>query len=216
MVKIPNHIISKGIFMSISSETFPDSPTYLYSDIRADIRTGDLLLCSGTSTFSTLIKKTSNSIWSHVGFIIRLDMIGRIMVLESVETIGVRAVTLSSYINNYNATGKSYPGKLLIARHQEFRPDNIMNLSHTAVDLLGYPYNSIEIAEIAARITLKSIGIDLSNSIPDKLHAFICSEYAYFCYKSVGINIPYNCNECYLSPADFAKTPEINAIGFVT
>ncbi len=45
-------------------------------------------------------------------------------------------------------------------------------------------------------------------------NAYICSEYAYVCYESVGINIKYN-PEGYVTPADFAKTPEINAIDFI-
>lgn len=43
---------------------------------------------------------------------------------------------------------------------------------------------------------------------------FICSEYAYECYKSVGINIDYD-PLGFVSPADFAKTAAINAISFI-
>jgi hypothetical protein len=202
-------------FMAITTNAFPNANNYLYSDIRPEIKSGDLLLCSGTSVFSTLIQEATNSVWSHVGFILRIDAIGRIMVLESVESIGVRAVTLSSYVNNYNATDKGYPGKLLIARHEEFKPENIINLSRTAVDLLGYPYNSAEVAEMAARITLNKMGINVNEPIPLHPRAFICSEYAYHCYKSVGITIPTYANEEFISPADFARTPEINSLGFI-
>ena len=64
---------------------FPHLPRKNYHEIRHEIRSGDILLCSGQSLFSTMIQKATNSVWSHVAFILRLDMIDRIMVLESVE-----------------------------------------------------------------------------------------------------------------------------------
>lgn len=201
--------------MAISINSFRDIPVYQYSDIRPIIRSGDLLLCSGTSVFSSLIQTTTNSIWSHVGFIIRLPAIDRIMVLESVESIGVRTVTLSSYVQNYNGTEKRYPGKIVIARHDHFRPENISSLSKTAIDRLGYPYNTEEIIQIAAKITLKNIGLTppAPNTPPTK--AYICSEYASECYRSVGITIPNSPDNGFISPADFARTPDINAVGII-
>ena len=68
-------------------EAFPSLPNKHYRELRHEIRSGDILLCSGHSVFSTLIKKATGSIWSHIGFILRVDAIDRIMVLESVESI---------------------------------------------------------------------------------------------------------------------------------
>jgi hypothetical protein len=96
-------------------------PITHYSQIRSKIRSGDLLLCSGSSIFSKLIQNTTNSPWSHVAFVLRMQAIDRILVLESVESIGVRAVILSSYIQNYNGTDRGYPGKILIARHADVK-----------------------------------------------------------------------------------------------
>lgn len=82
-----------------------------YDQIRDTIKTGDLLFASGNSLMSSMIKGATNSVWSHVAFIVRLEAIDRIMIMESVETVGVRTVALSNYVRNYNGSGQGYPGK---------------------------------------------------------------------------------------------------------
>jgi uncharacterized protein YycO len=199
----------------MTTDTYPNVPIQDYATLRPRIRSGDILLCSGTSVFSQLIQTATQSVWSHVAFVIRLDAINRIMVLESVETIGVRTVPLSSYVRNYNGSGHGYPGRLLIARHADFANVNIGQLSQQAVDLLGYPYDSEAIAGIAARIGLQQFNVQEPN--PEALtgRAFICSEYVYACYRSVGIDIPYD-TAGFIAPSDFAKDPQIQALSFIS
>lgn len=194
-------------------EEFPLVPSKKYQDLRHEIRSGDILLCSGSSTFSTLIQKATDSVWSHVAFILRLDAIDRIMVLESVESYGVRTVPLSSYVRNYNASGSAYPGRLMLARHAGIREEHIVKLSRSAVDLLGYPYGTTEIIHIATRISLHALGV---HSHPDNklAHAFICSEYAQTCFHSIGINIDYN-HMGFIAPADFATHPAIKPLSYI-
>ncbi|KTD72669.1 YiiX/YebB-like N1pC/P60 family cysteine hydrolase [Legionella tucsonensis] len=139
-------------------EGFPHVDVNGYEQIRGTIKTGDLLFASGNSLMSTMIKGATNSVWSHVAFIVRLEAIGRVMVMESVETLGVRTVPLSNYVRNYNGSGQGYPGRLMLARHQDFPTDSHTNLSKQAVDLLGYPYDTEEILKIAA-LTILSIAV---------------------------------------------------------
>ena len=80
--------------MRVSVKTFPKKPVTDYDQFRSQIKHGDLLLCSGSGWFSRMIQGATNSVWSHVGFVMRLDDIGRIMVLESVEPLGVRTRSL--------------------------------------------------------------------------------------------------------------------------
>ncbi len=197
--------------MSFSIDRFPDITTSNYASIRSELKSGDILLASGTAVFSKLIQQATNSIWSHVAFILRIDAIDRIMVLESVESIGVRTIPLSSYLNDYNGTGKPYPGRLLIARHTNFAGADITKLSQFAVDLLGYPYASEDIAKIVARITSDDFNLDKNQPLIIPGKAFICSEYVYECYKSVGITIDYD-QEGYIAPADYAKDTYINPV----
>ncbi|MCE3268772.1 MAG: hypothetical protein K0R49_1024 [Burkholderiales bacterium] len=197
--------------MSFSTDKFPEISVCNYVSVRNELRSGDILLASGSTVFSRLIQNATKSIWSHVGFILRLDAIDRIMVLESVESIGVRTVPLSSYVNNYNGTGSAYPGRLLIARHANFAKVDITKLSQVAVDLLGYPYSGEDIARIAARIGMANLGFHKDQPIIQGQNAFICSEYVYECYKSVGINVDYD-EEGYIAPADYAKDKNITPV----
>jgi hypothetical protein len=195
-------------------ETFPQLTTKHYREIHSEIRSGDILLCSGNTVFSNLIKKATRSIWSHVAFILRLDIIDRVIVLESVESIGVRAVPLSHYVCNYNASGTGYEGKLMLARHQDVSDTKVMTLSTLAVDYLGYPYGKEEIIHIAARLCLSNLGYQALASDAVKTKAFICSEYAQLCFNSIGIHIDYN-RLGYISPDDFANHPKIYPLYFL-
>jgi uncharacterized protein YycO len=203
--------------MSIKVSKFPSLRAEDYRSVRARVQSGDILLCSGSGMFSKLIQRFTDSVWSHVGFVIRLDSIKRVMVLESVEPLGVRTVPLSHYVKDYKGDGKGYPGKILIARHDEFatiEPRQLNRMSRFAVDLFGYPYDKDEIAKIAARITTGKIPLigkffkerDLK---PDR--EYICSEYAYECYQSVGIDIPHD-KRGFVAPRDFARCRQVRAV----
>lgn len=177
-----------------------------YDEKRYLIESGDILLCSGNSTFSKLIKKFTDSKWSHVGFILHLKSPNRLMVMESVESIGVRTVTLSSYLNNYNGSGKPYDGEIMIARHRKMKDCFIEKLSAKAIDLLGHPYDKDEIIRITARIATSKFN-RLSCSVPKGDNEYICSEYVDECYRSIGINIKPSCG--FITPADFANDENI-------
>lgn len=197
--------------MPIPVDKFPGVPCLSYEDARPHILSGDILMCSGNSVISRLIKSVTGSIWSHVGFILWNREIDRVFVLESVETIGVRMAPLSFYTHNYNGNGKPYDGRLLIARHDDFEPSHIKNLAKNAVDLLGHQYDKREIAKITMRIALSKLSDNKDCKYPEHDNEYICSEYAYECYKSIGLYIDHDCRG-FVTPADFAKTEEVNSV----
>jgi len=201
--------------MPISVDEFPCVPTLKYEIARSQIRSGDILMCSGNSVLSTLIKGATGSIWSHVGFILWNREIDRVFVMESVETIGVRIVPLSFYTHNYDGEGKPYDGKILIARHSDFEHVYIKDLAKCAVDLLGHKYDAREIAKITMRIALSKLSDDNECNYPEHDNAYICSEYAYECYTSLGVYVNHDCRG-FVAPADFAKTEEVNAVFSLT
>ena len=127
-----------------------------------------------------------------MAFVMRLKAINRVMVLESVESVGVRTVPLSRYLNNYNNSGKGYPGGMVLARHtglaNRLATDSkvLSNLTSSAVDLLGHPYDKDEILRIAGRIVFGG------QEYPRKNREYICSEFVQECYGQVGITIPFN------------------------
>ncbi|WP_436239843.1 YiiX/YebB-like N1pC/P60 family cysteine hydrolase [Paenibacillus sp. LjRoot153] len=158
-----------------------------YKEVRGSIHNGDILLCSGNYPMSNLIRKISNSLYSHVGFVMWIH--DRLMVLESVENIGVRTVPLSSYLNDYSHSEKAYDGDIYIGRHQNLYElltndatikDVTAKLMGIALDLMGKRYDIEDLSKIALRLTL-----GIGHRDPDD--AYICSEYIEACFASIGI-----------------------------
>lgn len=202
--------------MSIATKTFPTEKATNYQQFRPNIQSGDILLCSGSGWFSKMIQKGTKSVWSHVAFVMRLEALDRVMVLESVEPLGVRTVPLSKYLNDYDSEGNPYPGGFVIARHSNFSSvataAKLRRFGQFAVDLFGYPYDKDEIAKIAARIASSFLPFsekERKELEPDR--EYICSEYAWECYKSVGIDVDHD-PRGFVAPADFARAKEVELL----
>jgi len=184
-----------------------------YEDARTQIRSGDILLCSGEYTFSKLIQKATGSVWSHVGFVLRVDAIDRLMVLESIEGHGVRTVALSEYVTNFEGTGGGYKGRIAIARHRRFAqqatPQGMKAMSQFAVDRLACPYDEEEIGRITARIVGAKLGLPPEDLVRND--EYICSEYVYECYRRLDITVR-NDHRGFIAPADFANDPEVDLL----
>lgn len=192
---------------------YPQISITPYNIARIQVQTGDLLFCSGNAMFSKLIKKVTKSKWSHVGLILRLDTIDRVLLLESVESQGVRAVPLSYYSYNYNATGKPYPGRVYVGRHVRFNKkvstNQLKTMTQFAVDHFGYPYDRNEVVRIATRIGMELLGLNAKDVERDK--EYICSEYVWECLNKVGILIKYG-RKGFIAPVHFARDPNITVI----
>lgn len=187
-----------------------------YKELREEIQPGDILMCSGTGIFSSMIQQATGSVWSHVGLILRLEAINRVMLLESVEPIGVRTVRLSKYLTDYK-DGHPYPGGMVILRHREFaeRADarGLDKLAKYAVDQFGYPYDKDEIARIAARIMASKIPFTRKQKERiEQDKEFICSEYVSRCYESIGINVKWD-HRGFIAPSDFARDDGFEMVG---
>ena len=196
--------------MPIDSNAFPTDDAVPYGGVRDTLASGDLLLCSGRRPFSRFIRRFTDSVWSHVAFVMRLDAIDRVMVFESVESVGVRTVPLSKYLSDYDSRGNSYPGGVVVARHNDFpaladENELLSRFGQFAVDLFGYPYDRNEIISIAARI---AFGADLDAGGDRE---YICSEYVHECYERVGVEIAYN-DAGYITPADFARAEGVQLL----
>ncbi len=203
--------------MKTPIKRFPTRAITKYSNFRPKIKSGDLLLCSGSGIFSRMIQAATGSTWSHVGFVMRLDAIDRVMVLESVEPLGVRTVPLRKYLVDYDSKGNPYPGGVAIARHSDFsilaNKKNLREFGQFAIDLFGYPYDKDEIVKIAARIGASYLPFTkkFANIFkPDR--EFICSEYVWECYRKLGIHIPHDPSG-FIAPADFAKAERVKLMG---
>lgn len=202
--------------MTVSINRFPRRAVSDYAAIRQQIRSGDILMCSGTAWFSKLIQRASDSVWSHVAFVMRLPEIDRVVVLESIESAGVRAIPLSRYLSDYAGDGKPYKGGVVLARHAGFarkaNSGSLKKFGQFAVDQFGYPYDRNEIAKIAARISSRKIGFDARERRQLKRDKeYICSEYVWECFRAVNIDVAHD-RGGFITPADFARDPHMQLL----
>lgn len=193
---------------------FPNLTIKTYDEARSLIKSGDILLASGSYMFSKIIQQATNSCWSHVAIVMRLDSLERLMVLESIEDKGVRTIPLSEYVNNFEGTRVGYKGRLAIARHRDFenasaKQDGMKKLGQFAVDRFARPYDQEEIARITARIVGSAIGIRKGQI--KRNDSYICSEYVFECLDCIGIKIKYD-QRSFVAPADFFSDMNIDTM----
>jgi uncharacterized protein YycO len=164
-------------------------------DVRPRIRSGDLFFASGNYAISKMIKSFTNSPWSHVGVIFKLKEIDRVVLLEAVEDTGVRIIPVSKYLDDYKNNSKAYNGSLVIARPKDITSDMLQTIAKFGADELGRPYNTRELATIAARISL-GIGRKKKND-----RTYICSELVQACFQKAGKPFAFS-NDGFISPED--------------
>lgn len=181
-------------------------PVLPYSDVRAKLKSGDILFTSGDYLISKAIQKMTGSPWSHVGIVFRLDSIDRVLLLESVEDMGVRFAPLSKYLDDYE-DGKPYKGRAVLARCKDVTSETIVGLSTFGIDELTQPYDKDEIAKIMARITL---GIGKK----ERDREYICSELVYECFARAGKEFAFNPNG-FISPEDVWVDEKLSLVGRV-
>ena len=169
-------------------------PVLDYDEVRNELRTGDIVFCSGTYFFSKTIQWFTKSVWSHVGIIYRDDHLERIFVLESETAIGVRLVPLSKYLRDYHGRNKPYKGRILIGRITP-EPDNqkLKQAISFGMDELTRPYDNWEICRIAIRILFKR-----GRKIRDR--KYICSELVYEAFRKAEVAFKFNRSS--ISPDD--------------
>jgi hypothetical protein len=203
--------------MTISDDVLTTLPPLPLSQIERRVRDGDVLLCSANDMGSRLISWSTRSQWTHIAIAYRWPSLGRIMAFESVHTIGVRAVPLAKFIKRTSSGVTPYPGKIILARHEDFagkkRGDHaaaMRKLGDFAVDRFGDPFASGEILKIAARILLGRT----KTKTPSRLaphDEYICSEYVAKCFEVLGIEIAWD-GAGFIAPADFARDPKMHAV----
>ncbi len=203
--------------MAIADDVLETLKPLPLGQVSRRIRDGDLLLCAGNDPFSKLISWATKSPWTHIAIAYRWPEIGRIMVFESVERIGVRAVPLKTFVSQSSEGTKPYPGKIILARHKQMAKklgeagsEASIHMADEAVDRFGMPFAPGEIAKIGARIALGALNVKLPKSLGPK-DEFICSEYVGKCLEALDIRIPWD-GKGFIAPCDFANAPEVNAL----
>lgn len=176
----------------ISKAQIKRLPVTRYETLRADLRTGDLVFCSGSYFFSGLIQRFTRSVWSHVGIIYNDPNLQRIFILESETAIGVRLAPMSKYLRDYHGRNRPYRGQIVVARiHPEVDAQGIKLAISFGMDELTKPYDNFEILRIAMRILFR-----IGRRRRDR--KYICSELVYDCFRQAGVSFKLNDN--YVSP----------------
>lgn len=178
-------------------------PVASYEVIRSTLKSGDLLFASGDYLISRAIRKVTDSPWSHVGIVFHLQSIDRMLLLESVEDMGVRFAPLSKYLSDYEKN-KPYKGRIVLARCNDVTGTAMDNIARFGIDELTRPYDKDEIGKILARITL---GIGKKK----RDREYICSELVYECFASAGREFAYN-KGGFISPEDIWRDGEVELI----
>lgn len=157
--------------------------TKAYSEIRGDLKTGDLILFSGKYSISKLVEKLEHSMWSHVAMVVRIPNIEYPLLWESSaltnlpdelykdNITGPKVVNLEERLKTYGSDLKPYSPPVYAVRHLEVeRTDEMINsLTTLFTSLHGLP-NPGE-----WRMIFEVIEGKLFN-IPSKLDNYTCSE----------------------------------------
>jgi len=172
-----------------------------YKTIREELKTGDLVFCSGNYFFSKIIQKFTKSVWSHVGIIYKDEQMNRLLILESEKLIGVRLAPLSKYIKDYHGKNKPYKGQIAIGKLTVPIDMNELKKGISfGMDELTKPYDNYEILRIALRILF-------NKGKREDDRKYICSELVYECYKRAGLEFEFH--NSLISPDDIWKNEQV-------
>ena len=174
-----------------------------YRAARPKLRSGDLLFTSGDYLISELIQKFTDSPWSHVGIIFRVEAIDRVLLLESVEDVGVRFAPLSKYLSDY-ADGKPYDGRAVVARCKGVNRKAVEDIAAFGTDQLTRTYDREEIMSIAARIAL-------GKPKPKRDQTYICSELVHECFAKAGLEFAYD-ERGFISPENIWRDRRVSLV----
>ncbi len=197
-------------------KTFPPLP---YVEVRKLVRDGDIMLCQGRDAFSKLIRWSTKSPWSHIAIAFRIDTLDEVIVIEAVEKIGVRAVSLAEFVSRNSAGVSPYPGKIFLTRHAGLSGDSsdpgVRALARFSFDHLGCKFANREMIKIVARIAearLFSRHHTPPMLIPE--NEFICSEFVAKAFEEAGLKVPWD-GLGFIAPSDFANDPKLEPIAQV-
>ncbi len=192
-------------------------PSMAYQDLRNRIHNGDLLFCGGQFAFSKTIRYLSGcSKVSHVGIVYWWN--DRLMLLESVETDGVRIVPVSQYVGNYENTEKPYNGRLYLARDQRlFRPpENEVELARSIRNPKVEQVLGDAASLLNKKFSFKDVFIFFLQGNTGRFQheendQFLCSEFVARCYAGVGIDYSGD-GRGFVAPEHIAMSEHIDVL----
>ena len=181
-----------------------------YSQLRRNIMNGDLLFCGGNYAFSKVIRYFSGgSRVSHIGIVYWWN--SRLMLLESVESDGVRIVPVSQYLENYENSNRPYDGRIYLARdtrlyrtNQSVRNPQVDALLNQAASLLNKNFGFWDVVVFFWKGATGRGTYQVNDY-------FLCSEFVAKCFDLIGLQCPDD-GSGFITPEHIAGAPEVNAI----
>lgn len=177
-----------------------------YLKHRDIMSTGDIILFSGKGLFSSLIKWRTNSPWSHVGMVIRLDEYDFVGLWESttlsdltdldtgVPRKGVQVVPLSLRIANYD-------GEIAFRKLNQY--DYLEEELNEIVMRLRQEFKGKQY-ETSENELLKAVYDGPFGKNKQDLSSLFCSELVAEAYRELGF-LPSHVSSNEYTPADFAQ-----------
>lgn len=190
--------------MSVATAPTADSKPLLYSDIRSQIHTGDILLFQGQSPLSRLIRWGSGSNYSHAGFAAWWDR--RLLVFQA-SGRGAEVLPVSSAVDAYDGQVDWYA----LREAHRLSSECEHELVTQAVTLLGRSYARGGLAHLMWRMARGRFrGRPDPKACPDSL---FCSQYVSYCFRTVGSDLVLDTDDGSTSPADLSRSPLLELRG---
>jgi hypothetical protein len=168
----------------------------VYSDVRGQIQTGDIVLFQGQSAISRVIRWGSHSKYSHAGFTAWWD--GRLLVFQSAAR-GAEVLPMSSAVDAYDGQVDWFA----LPENQRSRMDHNLLVTQ-AVTLLGRSYATSSLLRLMARMLWGRFrGRPDPKTSPDSV---FCSQYVSYCYRHAGLDLVVGTDDGSTSPGDLARS----------
>lgn len=174
-----------------------------YHKHRVNLKTGDVIGFQGKDLFAGMIQKVTDSRYSHVGLIVRIEQVSieRVFVLESGTKSGVVLLPLSKKLRDYK--GKAWWLPLIFKKsYQDASPRAIEEGVRTttlkySMGELGKKYDYKHIGSLVKRI------LKLNRRTPaEDYQEYICSELVGAALKAAGVMRRSTAN---ITPQDIAN-----------
>jgi hypothetical protein len=167
-----------------------------YRDTRGEMRTGDLLLFSGTSWLSRMIEGVTRSSYSHVALVANMD--GRLLAFQA-DPGGVVVQPASKVVCRYNGMVDWW--SLDDGPRTRLRERDAID---TALTLLGLRYGYLSSVVLGLRKLLRSrLCRDDSPLLP---RAMFCSEFVSMCLRNGGVDVNAELNDLSTTPNDIVSS----------
>jgi len=159
-----------------------------YKKIRSKIKTGDVIAFQGNDSGAKLIRKFTESEYSHVGLAIHLkdELMDRVFILESVLDAGVVLFPLSKKLRTYKGKAWWCPLNFGIKRIKlktsKLKMRKRCNIITWGMNEIGKKYDFKHIGRIAKRILTKG-----KKTKREDYQQYICSELVGAVLKSQGL-----------------------------